>query len=188
MTSIQRMRRNFTILLGIMGVLSFSSLTYLFWPGSSTTATRRAEERKLQQELAAKREHASPWQGIQEKLAASQQDVKKLSQEHVPSRFSDIADALHKVAMENGVSAQHIQYDTENAGLAGVDRVKISTAVSGDYNKLAHFINAVEREKLLFVIKQISLSGQQSGTVELQIRFDTYIKEKVSEDRNRRNK
>jgi len=175
MTSIQRTRRNFTILLGVMGVLSLTFLAYLFWPGSSTPASRGAEEQALRVELAAKRKQARPLQDIQEKLAASQQDVKKLSQEHVPSRFSDIADALHKVAMENGVSAQHVQYDTENAGLAGVDRVKISTSVSGDYNKLAHFINAVEREKLLFVIKQISLSEQQSGTVELQIRFDTYI-------------
>jgi hypothetical protein len=36
----------------------------------------------------------------------------------------------------------------------------------------------VERDKLLFVIRQISLNEQQAGSVELQIKFETYLKEK----------
>jgi type IV pilus assembly protein PilO len=178
MTRIQKMRRNFTILLGLMAALNIGFLAYLFWPGSSTQASRRADEKALQLELSNKRRQALPLQGIEAKLVKSQQDVKKLYEERVPSRFSDITNVLHKVAQENGVSAQRIQYDTESVGLTGVEKIKISTAVSGDYTRLAHFINGLEREKLLFVIKQISLSEQQGGSVELQIRFDTYIKEK----------
>jgi Tfp pilus assembly protein PilO len=178
MTGVQKMRRNFTILLIVMGVLNAGFLVYLFWPGRSTAASRRAEVSALKQELAEKKRQAAPLEGIDAKLIKSQQDVKNLSQERVPGGYSEITDTLHKLAQQNGVSAQKIQYDTENVGIAGLDRVKISTAVSGDYTRLAQFINAVEREKLLFVIKQISLSQQQGGTVELQIRFDTYIKDK----------
>ncbi|MBZ5522928.1 MAG: type 4a pilus biogenesis protein PilO [Acidobacteriia bacterium] len=179
MTSIQKMRRNFTILLGVMGALSFGFLAYLYWPGSSTAASRRAEEKALQLELVSKKKQAGPLQGIQEKLTQSQLDVKKLTQDHVPSRFSEIIDTLYKVVQENGVSAQHIQYDTDKSGLPGMQLIKINTTVSGDYTRVAQFINALEREKLLFVIKQVSLSQQQqSGTVDLQIRFETYIKDK----------
>lgn len=179
MTAIQKMRRNFTVLLYGMGALSLVCLVYLVWPNHSTAATRQAEEKALRQELAAKKLQAGPLQDVQEKLARSQQDVKKLTQERVPSRFSDITDTLHKVAQAHGVSAQRIQYDTDKSALAGVSIIKITTAVSGDYTRLAQFINALEREKILFVIKQISLTQQQqAGSVELQIRFETYLKDK----------
>jgi Tfp pilus assembly protein PilO len=99
-------------------------------------------------------------------------------QERVASRFSDVTGRLFKLAQENGVSAQHIQYETESAGVPGIERIKIGTAISGDYAKLAQFINAVEKEKQIYVIRQISINEQQAGQVELQIKFDTYLKEK----------
>jgi hypothetical protein len=59
-----------------------------------------------------------------------------------------------------------------------VQRVEIDTTVSGDYAKVARFINALEQEKLFFVIRQITLnSAQESGTVTLQIKFGTFLKE-----------
>jgi Tfp pilus assembly protein PilO len=172
------MRRIFTVALAALGALAVTFLVYLLWPGSSTRAGRSAEQKALQQELAAKKRDAAPLLGIDAKLSKSRDDVKKLHQERVPSRFSDISGQLHKLAQENGVSAQRIQYETENAGVPGIARIKIGTNVSGDYMRIAHFINAVERDKLLFVIRQISLNEQQAGSVELQIKFETYLKEK----------
>lgn len=178
MTRIQRMRRNFTIVLAFLAAINTGLLAYLIWPGRSNQAKRRAAEQALQKELADKRKQAKPLEGVEAKLAKSREDVKKMYQERVPARFSDITDQLHKLALENGVMAQRIQYDTDPAGLAGVERVKISTIISGDYIRLAHFISALERDKLLFVVRQITLSEQQGGAVDLQIRFDTFIKEK----------
>jgi hypothetical protein len=43
--------------------------------------------------------------------------------------------------------------------------------------KLAHFINALERDKLLFVINQITLSAPSGGVVQLQMKFQTFLKE-----------
>jgi hypothetical protein len=49
--------------------------------------------------------------------------------------------------------------------------------VTGDYAKIARFVNAMEQSKLLFIIDKISLSNQQGGSVTLQISFDTFLKE-----------
>jgi hypothetical protein len=38
------------------------------------------------------------------------------------------------------------------------------------------FINAVERDKLFFVINGINLTGQQTGQVNLRIRLTTYLR------------
>jgi len=48
--------------------------------------------------------------------------------------------------------------------------------VSGDYRPIVEFINAVERDKLFFVINGINLTGQQTGQVNLRIRLTTYLR------------
>lgn len=171
------MRRIFTIALGIMGALSLGFAVYLLWGGSSGK-DRKDEQNALQRELDSKKQQAAPLTGIEVKLTRSHDDVKKLVQDRVASRFSDVTGALFKLAQENGVSAQRIQYETENAGLPGIERIKIGTSISGDYARIARFINAVEKDKQIFVIRQISINEPQPGQVELQIKFDTYLKEK----------
>jgi hypothetical protein len=42
---------------------------------------------------------------------------------------------------------------------------------------VAKFINALEQSDLIFIIDQVSLSGQESGTVSLQIKFETFLRE-----------
>jgi type IV pilus assembly protein PilO len=49
--------------------------------------------------------------------------------------------------------------------------------VTGDYLKVAHFINDMERSQLLFIIDKITLSSQEGGKVSLQITFDTFLKQ-----------
>ncbi len=49
--------------------------------------------------------------------------------------------------------------------------------MSGEYPKLAHFINAIEQDKMLFVIDEVTLSSQQNGMVTLQIKLHTFLKE-----------
>jgi hypothetical protein len=58
-----------------------------------------------------------------------------------------------------------------------VQRVKIETTVTGEYAKVAGFINAMEQDKFVFIIDQISLTGQEGGVVSLQIKAETFLKE-----------
>ena len=60
--------------------------------------------------------------------------------------------------------------------------VKMDASVSGDYRPVVQFINALERDKNFFAINGISLSGQQSGTVNLRLRLTTYLRGKLPED------
>jgi hypothetical protein len=38
------------------------------------------------------------------------------------------------------------------------------------------FINSLERDKMFFVIYGVTLTGQQSGTVNLRLRLATYLR------------
>ena len=110
---------------------------------------------------------------VLEKPAAA---IKKFDAERVPSYWSQISSELHKLEQANGISEQSIRYAAEESGLPNLQRVKIETGVAGEYGKIAHFINALERDKLVFLINQVSVAGLPTGTVTLQIKFETFLK------------
>ena len=41
---------------------------------------------------------------------------------------------------------------------------------------VVRFINALERDKLLFIVNSIQLGDAQGGTVKLQLKMQTYLK------------
>ena len=49
-------------------------------------------------------------------------------------------------------------------------------SLSGDYAPVVRFINGLERDKMLFLIEGIALSGQQNGVVSLRMRLATYLR------------
>lgn len=176
MTPIQRMRRRFTVIFAVLGLICISLIVYLVWPGSSGVAQRN-EEQELKKQLELKQLGAAPLHGIDKKLADSSKQVDELYKDRVANRWSEISERVQKIAQETGVSAQNIKYSADKTGLPDLQRVNIETTVSGDYGKIPRFINALERDKMLFLITQLSLNGQEGGVVQVQIKFDTFLKE-----------
>ncbi|MBV9181136.1 MAG: hypothetical protein JO356_07485, partial [Acidobacteria bacterium] len=53
---------------------------------------------------------------------------------------------------------------------------EVEAELSGDYLQLMRFINALERNRLFFIIDGVELAGEQSGSVKLQIKLETYLR------------
>ena len=69
-------------------------------------------------------------------------------------------------------------YKPDDTGIPNLRVIAIDTGIAGDYLKIARFINAVERDKFVFVINQINFrAGPQGGTVQLQINCETFLQE-----------
>jgi Tfp pilus assembly protein PilO len=154
-------------------------LGYLLWPGSSA-AGRKAREQSLQQQYRNLDREVGPLKDIDAKLLQTRGVISALYQERIPSRWSEISSELENLMKEAGVTpAQSIHYTIDKPDkddLSDVQRVAIDTSITGEYSKVARFINVMEQDKLLFIIKQISLSGQEGGTVTLQIKVETFLK------------
>ena len=60
--------------------------------------------------------------------------------------------------------------------------VRIDASLSGDYRPLVEFINSLERDKMFFVIQGETLTGQQSGTVNLRLRLTTYERQAITQE------
>jgi Tfp pilus assembly protein PilO len=179
MRSLPKIRRRVFTIVAILSLICIGFLVYLLWPGSSVSA-QKEQAASLEQQYNALSREVEPLNGIEGKLMQTRTDIKSLYKEAVPSRASEISLRLEKISQSVGVQNQGVRYSTRNSekdDLPGLQRQEIETSVSGEYPKLAHFINAIEQDKLLFVIDQVALSSQQSGVVTLQIKLHTFLKE-----------
>ncbi len=181
MRNLAKIKQQFVTILAVLGGVSLVLLVYLLWPGTSTSAKLAQEDSLRQQEKALSREVA-PLGNIEQTLAQTRVDVKKFYDQKVPGQFSQISQHLEKLMQETGVTAQSIRYTQdktdEKTDLPDVQRVKIETSVTGDYGKVARFINALEQDKFVFIIDQITLNGSEGGNlVSLQIKFGTFLRQ-----------
>jgi Tfp pilus assembly protein PilO len=183
MGNLTKVRQQFILVLAVLGVVDLLLIIYLLLPGSSPSA-RLAQEQSLQEQLKTLTREVAPLQGIDQKLAQTRVDVKKFYEQKVPNQFSQISQHLEKLMQETGVTSAGIHYSQDRNeqqkdknDLPDVRRIGIDTTVTGEYSKVARFINAMEQDKYVFIIDQISLTSQESGVISLQIKFETFLKE-----------
>ena len=165
--------RRFTVAAAVLGAIVLALLGYLLWPRSGLPDKNALNQTR--QNLAHEVDRISD-------PAQTREDLKRLYARDVPDRFSSISEELEKLFKESGVTQQAISYTPEvdqKNSLPGVQQIKVDTTVTGDYLKVAHFVNDMERSQLLFIIDKITLSSQEGGKVSLQITFDTFLKQAV---------
>jgi hypothetical protein len=182
MNHLEKTKKQFTTILAILGAVDLLLVIYLLLPGSSPSA-RAAQEASLKEQKQALTREVTPLIGIDKKLAQTRVDVEKFYEEKVPGQFSQISQHLEKLMKDAGVTNTGIRYGQDRTGsaekneLPDVQRVNIETTVTGEYAKVAKFINAMEQDKFVFIIDQISLNSQEGGVVSLQVKFETFLKE-----------
>lgn len=177
MGDLERLGTRFVAIAAALSLISLGLIMYLLWPGSSRSAQQQEKAGLEQQYIKLNREVVEWESSNPDKTRA---DLKLLYAQ-VPSRYSQISERMQKLIQESGVSpSASIKYSSdssEKTDLPDVQRIKVDTTVTGDYVKVAHFINAMEQDPLLFVIQKVSLSNQtEGGGVALQISFETFLK------------
>jgi type IV pilus assembly protein PilO len=127
---------------------------------------------------------AKPLRGLDVKLVDSTQDADKFYADRLPYADSQLLTELGVLTRKTGVHLTRVQYP-ENEVLPGpyeLTEVHMDASVSGDYRPVVEFINAVERDKMFFVINGINLTGQQTGQVNLRIRLTTYLRQPAGDE------
>jgi type IV pilus assembly protein PilO len=123
-----------------------------------------------------------PLEGLDGKLAQATKDADRFSKQRLPFSISEVLSELGGLAKKQGVKLTRGQYAYEPVmqGTAGeLTEAKIDASLSGDYRPLVLFVNALERDKMFFLINGVTLTGQQSGTVGLRLRMTTYLRSPV---------
>lgn len=176
MRDVMRLRSRFITAATMLAITSACLLGYLLWPESVT-----AKPEKLQEEYRSLNNEVGLWQKSNPDKVRS--DLKTLYTEDVPARWSQISQRMEKLIRESGVNWSSIHYppnSSDKMAIPGVEQVQIETTVTGDYARVAGFINALERDKTFFIIDKISLSSQEGGTVSLVITVDTFLRQPMA--------
>ena len=86
-----------------------------------------------------------------------------------------MSEELGKLASDNSVHFAAVKYDEKDAPIDGLRKVNIEISLSGDYLPEVKFINALERDKMFFLVDGVAL-GEQQGNVRLQLKLETYMR------------
>ncbi len=119
---------------------------------------------------------AKPLRGVDTKVAASQEGADRFYVERLPYEYSQFLAELGVLTKKHNVRLTRAQYLPKPllTGAASLNEVRIDATISGDYRPVVEFINAVERDRMFFLINSITLTGQQTGQVNLRLRMTTY--------------
>ena len=122
---------------------------------------------------------ARPLEGLDVKLTRANQEADRFYADRLPVSYSEVLSELGALTKRQGVRLTHVNYAQAAVAAQGVSQlteVRMDASLTGDYRSLVLFLNGLERDRVFFVINGVTLTGQQSGTVNLRIRLTTYLR------------
>jgi hypothetical protein len=176
MPELQGSRRKLQIAIAAMVVADLVAVAVLFSPLVGSAESRRIDMSELSVELQKKRREVEPLRGIDKKVVLAKGQIAEFYQDRFAARDSELTAALGKLASENGVRILQAKYKQEDPIVAGVVPTEIEGNFTGDYLQLVRFINALERSKEFFTVDSISLAGESTGPVKLEVKIHSYLR------------
>jgi|SRR5579859_2139907 len=179
MADLSRVRNRILTTIIVLGVVDAAALIYLALP------LRAGAERPSEVQQAAEEEYRQlnpetvPLKGIDQKLVQAQKDDEAFLQNRLPARYSDVVAELGKLATANHIRLSGASYKIIPGKLPpGIEDLEMHAGLVGSYVNVVKFMNAVERDKMFFIIDSLGLTGQSSqssGEIRLDVKLDTYL-------------
>jgi hypothetical protein len=162
--------------LALVNVYFLAQMAFLWQQASSRSADAISQQRIA---LKTAEIAAQPLRGLDAKLALATTQADTFYKDRLPASYSEMLTELGALTKKDGVRLVRVSYDPQ-AVLPGSEgelaEVQMDASLSGDYRPLVMFINSLERDKMFFVIKGVTLTGQKSGTVNLRLALSTYLR------------
>jgi len=169
-------------LLALVNIYILAQMAFLWHASSKYNADAMAEQRI---ELKTAEIAAVPLRGLDAKLATATEESDLFYRERLPASHSEVLTELGGLTKRAGVRLVRVQYTpvtvlAKSQGELSADHM--DATLSGDYRPLMLMLNLLERDRMFFVINAVTLTGQQSGTVNLRLRLTTFLRPEGSQD------
>ena len=174
MPDLKKMRNRLKIAIAALVLVDVAAVSMLLTPLAGSQESRQQVLNQLWRDLKAK--EAAPWKGLDKKIPVAQRQIDDFYHDRLPAEDSSISADLGRVASETGVKMSAVKYKQKDTDVEGLERVEIEADLSGDYLQLVRFINALERNRLFFLVDDLELGNEQAGSVKLQIKLETYLR------------
>jgi Tfp pilus assembly protein PilO len=176
MPDLRQTRKNIKTALAVLLGLDVVAVAVLFSPLVGSADSRRQELNQLWSELQSKTHQVEPLKNLDQKVITANRQIVDFYKTRFPGQDSQIATRFGKLAVANAVTIEQAKYQVKDVETGHLHAVEMEAELSGNYVSLAKFINALERDDMLFIIDSITLGGEQKGPIKLQMKLETYLK------------
>ncbi len=182
MADLSRARKRIITTIAILGCIDLAAVVYLLLPLRGAAAQPAQVQQQAEEEYRQLSQTTVPLRGIDQKLAQAQKDDARFLQNRLPGRYSDVVAELGKLANANHIRITSVNYKSDPGQLNGIENLEIHAGLAGPYVNIVKFMNAVERDKMFFIIDSVALTGEKSqkgpsnGEVRLDMKLDTYLR------------
>jgi type IV pilus assembly protein PilO len=176
MPDLRQTRKNIQIALAVLVAVDLVAAVVLLSPLVGSTESRRLELNQLWSELQTKTRQVEPLTNLPAKVTTASHQIADFYKKRFPTQDSQIPMQIGKLAVASGVTIDQVKYKAGEAEIGRLQPVEMEADLSGNYVALAKFINALERDDMLFIINSVELGGEQTGPIKLQMKLETYLK------------
>jgi len=176
MPDLRQTRKKLKLTLIVMGGVSLLAAALYFSPFVGSAQSRQLERNQLQAELTTKTRQVAPLKDLPQKIELAKHQISDFYANRFPSQNSQIYAELGKVAAANNVKIEQVKLKPADTTNNGLQPVEMEADLSGSYTSLAHFINALERDEMFFVVNSVTLNGEPQGAVKLSVKLEAYLK------------
>jgi hypothetical protein len=191
MPDLRQTKSRLKLAFGALALIDVAAIVVIFSPWVGSQQSRREHMNGLWTELQQKTREVEPLRGLDKKIPAAQLQIADFYKNRLTSQDSEISSSLGKLAQETGVTLAEVKYnqkendrDADRAkklGLVdpsqvGLQRVTIEAQLQGNYLQLIRFVNALERNRLLFLVDKLELGDREGNNVKLNMTLESYLK------------
>jgi Tfp pilus assembly protein PilO len=117
----------------------------------------------------------APLRGLDQRVEKTREQLEDFYGKRIPPNYSSIDARIVELYVASGVRLTRVQYTQGEPG-PGLTEISMDASISGNYPAMMHFINSIERDPMFFIIRSMSLTGQQGGLVNLRLRVSTWLR------------
>jgi len=154
-------------------VIGLSVRLGMDWAATNSRSTDALAGKQV--ELKALDLQTAPLRGLDKRVEETRAEMRAFYEKRIPPNYSSISARIGDLEVASGVRLTRVQY---TQGLPGPDLTEITmeAGISGEYPQIMRFVNSLERDQTFFVIRAMTLTGQQGGQVNLRLTVSTWLR------------
>ncbi len=145
----------------------------LDWAATSGSSADALAGKQIQ--LKALDLETAPLRGLEKRVDDSRAQMLAFNLKRIPPNYSSIANRIGELALKGPVYLSRVQYTQGKPG-SNLTEISMDAGITGGYPQIMRFVNSLERDQNFFVIRAMSLTGQQGGLVNLRLRVSTWLR------------
>jgi Tfp pilus assembly protein PilO len=157
----------------LVAVIVLSIRFGLDWAATNGSSADALQAKQVQ--LKALDLETAPLRGLDKRVEDSRAKMKAFYIKRIPPNYSAIDRRIGELGVSSGVRLSRVQY-TQGPPGSDLTEISMDAGITGNYPEIMRFVNGLERDQNFFVIRAMSLTGQQGGLVNLRLRVSTWLR------------